>query len=247
MFSRFLLGTIRKTPLSNEGKSLYPSTITPSQKKLIEKHLDLVFLANQKTNITRIDSRDEAELLHIEDSLIGLPECIEALPGRYADLGSGAGYPGIPLAIVTGRETTLVESVKKKADILTQMVHELSLESNIHVYSGRAEELAIEQPGAFSLITARALTALPSLLELASPLLMNHGLLVSYKAGDIENELSWALSIQDKLGMRMRENRHKVLSDGITARHILVFEKVSDSQVNLPRRPGMAQKRPYKK
>ena len=80
---------------------------------LLRRHLELVIEANKTTNITRIESMEEGMVLHVEDSLVGLPELEAAPAGRYADLGSGAGYPGIPLAVETGRETLLVDSVGK--------------------------------------------------------------------------------------------------------------------------------------
>ena len=86
--------------------------------ELLNKHLDLVVKANETTNITRIVSWESAQVLHIEDSLSALPEFETAPEGLYGDLGSGAGFPGIPIAIETGRETVLVESVKKKAALL---------------------------------------------------------------------------------------------------------------------------------
>lgn len=224
----------------------YPAEVSAPQRALIEQHLDLVLQANKTLNLTRIANREEAELLHIEDSLVGLPECQQAPEGRYADIGSGGGFPGFPLAIVTGRQTLLVESVKKKAEMLEAFAEQLGLSSQVSVYAGRTEELAGHQPEAFSLITARALTALPSLLELASPLLQQGGWLVAYKSDNVDDELEGALGIQDKLGMVLRSDRHVLLSDGSTPRRILVFEKVSEPQVKLPRRPGMAQKRPYK-
>lgn len=225
---------------------MYPQTIDETQRQLIERHLQLVLEANRTTNITRIEDPDRAEVLHIEDSLAGLPECLAAPAGRYADLGSGAGYPGIPLTVATGRQTVLVESVKKKAALLSDFAERLGLSEQVSVYPGRAEELAAEQSESFALVTARALTALPSLLELASPLLQRGGMLVAYKAGDVADELAWAEGIQEKLGLQKRSERHAVLSDGATERSIIVFEKVSDPKVKLPRRPGMAQKRPYK-
>ena len=130
--------------------------------------------------------------------------------------------------------------------MLEAFAEQLGLSSQVSVYAGRTEELAGHQPEAFSLITARALTALPSLLELASPLLQQGGWLVAYKSDNVDDELEGALGIQDKLGMALRSDRHVLLSDGSTPQRILVFEKVSEPQVKLPRRPGMAQKRPYK-
>lgn len=91
-----------------------PIALSDEQNRLIQKHLQLVLKANETTNLTRIQSEEEAELLHVEDSLQGIPECLEAPSGRYADLGSGGGFPGFAIAIATGRDTVLVESVGKR-------------------------------------------------------------------------------------------------------------------------------------
>ena len=74
-------------------------SLSSSQRQLIEEHLKLVIDANKQINLTRIDSYDEGMLLHVEDSLAGLEELNKAPSGLFGDLGSGAGYPGIPLAI----------------------------------------------------------------------------------------------------------------------------------------------------
>ena len=136
---------------------------------LFEKHLQLVIEANKTTNLTRIDDVEKARILHIEDSLAALQEINAAPRGEYADIGSGAGYPGIPLAIATGRKTTLVDSVKKKAAFLEKFVDELGLKDTVSVYGGRVEELSLERPKSFSVITARAFSSLASILELAIP------------------------------------------------------------------------------
>ena len=115
------------------------------------------------------------------------------------------------------------------------------------MFSGRAEELARQEPEAYAVITARALSSLPSLMELASPLLKQEGRLVCYKSADIDEELSHALVLQEKLAMRFVSRRDAVLSDGKTRRSIVVFEKDGQPLVNLPRREGQAQRKPYKK
>lgn len=209
------------------------------------KHVDLLIEANERVNLTRIDDTESAKLLHIEDSLAGLPIVNEAPEGMYADLGTGGGFPGIPLAIATGRDTLLVDSVAKKVKELQGFADELGLD-NVSTYAGRIEELAIERPGEFSLLTARALTALPSLIELASPLLKEGGWLVCYKSRSIEDEMEQALGIQEKVAMYLIKEDHVLLSDGETPRTFLVFQKKGEPTVKLPRRPGMAQKRPYK-
>lgn len=223
------------------------TALNESQRVLLESHLNMVIEENRRTNITRIDTFDQGWLLHVEDSLIGVPEVQGATDGPLADLGSGAGFPGIPLAVVTGRDTTLVESVGKKASILETFRKGLGLESSLHVFSGRAEELARQKKESFAVITARALSSLPSLMELASPLLQQHGRLVCYKSADIEDELSQALVLQEKLAMKYIGRRDDTLSDGETKRSIVVFEKEGQPMVALPRREGQAQRKPYKK
>ena len=85
---------------------------------LMQRYLDSILEANKVTNLTRITDGEQARLLHIEDSLVGLPEVNEAPTGLYGDLGSGGGFPGVPLALATGRKTLLVDSVKKKMAIV---------------------------------------------------------------------------------------------------------------------------------
>lgn len=219
---------------------------TIEQRKLLDLHIELLMEANKTTNLTRIQDRSSAQVLHVEDSLVALPEMIEAPQGRYADIGTGGGFPGIPLAIMTGRSTLLVDSVKKKVQILDAIIDQLSLSQQIKTYAGRTEELALCEPGSFAVITARALSSLPSLLELASPLLQQHGWLICYKAHPDKQEIDQAFNLEDKLGMHFIKERQVVLSDQLTNRTILVFEKTHNAKVVLPRRPGMAQKRPYK-
>ena len=100
---------------------------------LLKRHLELVIEANKTTNITRISSWEDGMVLHVQDSLLGL-DALNACPeGRYADIGTGAGYPGIPLAIETGRPTLLVDSVQKKVQILDGFIEELGLEKFPHM------------------------------------------------------------------------------------------------------------------
>lgn len=208
---------------------------------LLKRHLELVIEANKTTNITRISTWDEGMLLHVEDSLVGLPEVEVAPEGRLVDIGSGAGYPGIPLAIESGRTTLLADSVGKKTAILASMVEELGLD-NVEVYTGRIEDLAREKAGVFAVVTARALAQLSVLMELASPLLQDGGRLVCYKANVSDEELQHALSLQERLGMSLVSDRAVELGDA--CRRIISFEKSGRSQINLPRKTGMAQKRP---
>lgn len=213
---------------------------------LMQRYLDSILEANKVTNLTRITDGEQARLLHIEDSLVGLPEVNEAPTGLYGDLGSGGGFPGVPLALATGRKTLLVDSVKKKMAIVQSALDDLSLSEQISTSSERIEDLPLEYKEKFAVLTARALSKLVSLIELASPLLKNDGRLVCYKAQLSSEELEEALAVQDLVGMKMISQREICLSDGETTRTIVVFEKIGKSRIKLPRRIGLAQKQPLR-
>lgn len=213
---------------------------------LMQRYLDSILEANKVTNLTRITDGEQARLLHIEDSLVGLPEVNEAPTGLYGDLGSGGGFPGVPLALATGRKTLLVDSVKKKMAIVQSALDDLSLSEQISTSSERIEDLPLEYKEKFAVLTARALSKLVSLVELASPLLKKGGRLVCYKAQLSSEELEEALAVQDLVGMKMISQREICLSDGETARTIVVFEKIGKSRIKLPRRIGLAQKQPLR-
>ena len=218
-----------------------------SEKDLVTLYLEQVLEANKTTNLTRITSWEEALILHIEDSLVGLDYLNAAPDGLYGDLGTGGGFPGVPLAIYSGRKTVLIDSVKKKVAILKKIVEEIGLSDQISAYAGRIEDLAKEQPESFAVLTARALSQLNSLLELSSPLLKKGGRLICYKARVSEEEIEAALSVSDLVGMRLVERKKLYLSDEETIREILVFEKFSTAKIKLPRNIGMAQRNPLTK
>lgn len=219
--------------------------IDEGQEDLLMGDLHAIMKINETMNLTRILSEEGGIVLHLEDSLTGLPFMEDAPRGAYADLGTGGGFPGIPLCIMTGRPTLLVDSVQKKVRALQGVADGLGLADKVDVYAGRIEDLGRERAGEFSVLTARALSALGSLMELASPLLKQGGVLLCYKAQPSEEEVSCALGIQELVGLTLRERRDFSLSDGST-RCMFVFEKTAKPRVKLPRRVGLAQKEPLR-
>ena len=217
--------------------------LSEQQITLLMKHLELVVEKNKVINLTRIDDIETAKLLHIEDSLSALPELNGCPEGLYGDLGSGAGFPGIPLAIASGRKTVLVDARKKKMDAVREMVEQLGLSDQIETYSGRAELLARSKPGAFFALTARALSKLSVLMELSSPLLKTGGRLICYKSHVDESEYDHAIDLQQMVGMRLVSDREFELG-GEYGRRIVVFEKSGKPKLKLPRLEGQAQKNP---
>lgn len=218
-------------------------SLPQEQRMLMEQHLNLVIEANKTINLTRIENFEEGKILHIEDSLTGLKELEQAPPGLYGDLGSGSGYPGIPLSIASGRQTVLIDARKKKMDVVSSIVERLGLERQIETYAGRAELLARTQSKRYAALTARALSQLPVLLELASPLLKEDGILICYKAQITNDELADARRVHKLVGMRLEEDRSFMLN-GKYQRRILTFTKCAEPKVKLPRQEGQAQKHP---
>lgn len=221
-------------------------TLSDEQQALIQKHLRLVIEANEKINLTRIDGVDDGMVLHVEDSLAGLEELNCAPEGLYGDLGSGAGYPGIPLAIASMRQTMLIDARKKKMDTVNQIINKLGLSDQVTTFAGRAELLARTQSKRYAALTARALSKLPVLMELGSPLLKKGGLLICYKAQLSDSELDDARQVQKLVGMTIRGDRSFRLN-GEYSRRILTFEKVAEPTIALPRQEGQAQKHPLLK
>ncbi len=229
--------------LVDRMSSLYGIRVSKEQEELLLRDLQLVLKVNQVINLTRITSEDEALVTHLEDSLSGLPFLMDAPAGPYADLGTGGGFPGIPLAIISGRTTLLVDSVKKKARALEGIVESLDFQSSVGIYAGRIEDLAHEQRGRFSVLTARALSSLPSIIELACPLLHEGGRLICYKARLSEEERDASVKVEELLQMKKITEKSFQLSDG-SHRCILVYEKAGEPRIKLPRRVGMAQNSP---
>ena len=218
-------------------------SLSEDKQNLIRKHLDLVIEANKTTNLTRIDTFEEGMVLHVEDSLQALQEIAQAPEGRYGDLGTGGGFPGITIAITSGRETLLVDARQKKMVILSDIIKELGIEDQVSVFAGRAELLARKEPESFAVLTARALAKLSVLMELASPLLAKGGLLVCYKARVEDEELSNAKRVEKLTGMKLVSRRGLTLNETVQ-REIVVFEKISKPKMKLPRQEGQAQKKP---
>jgi 16S rRNA (guanine527-N7)-methyltransferase len=220
--------------LAQAGASLSPAIVEG-----LAVQMARVIEYNQHTNVTAIREPNAFVWLHVVDSLLALPEIEAAGPGLLVDIGSGAGYPGVPLLLASGRQGLLVDSVSKKARLLSQIVEDLDI--NASVSDARVEELG-ERDAA--VVTARAVSSLPALVELAAPLLRLGGRLVALK-GDIDAaEVDRAAQVGLVAGMSLREQRRYVLPYERSARSVLVFEKTGDPKVALPRRVGLAQKEP---
>jgi 16S rRNA (guanine527-N7)-methyltransferase len=205
----------------------------------------LELLASEPVALTSVrDPRDAADV-HVADSLAGLvlDEVREAR--AVADLGSGGGFPGLPLAVALPRaEMTLVESVAKKCDFLRRAASAAGL-GNVTVVQDRAESWTAGLR-THDLVVARALAALPVLVEYAAPLLAPGGALVAWKGWRDPAEEADGAAAAERMGMSAP---HAVPvaphADG-GRRHLYLSLKVAETPPGYPRRVGMARKRPVR-
>ena len=212
--------------------------------QLLIKHLQLVKIANLTTNITSINSLEQSIMLHAYDSLLGTLLVNIGEDESFIDIGSGAGFPGIPFAVFSERKGTLLDSIAKKAQLLKQFVGDLGLNSVLEVQALRAETYALEQSGVYSLVLARAVGSIVILMELASPLLRTGGILLAYKGPNTIEEIEEAKRMQDYLGMRLERIEQRTIPIEEATRILIRIEKVAEPQIMLPRAIGKAQNKP---
>lgn len=180
---------------------------------------------------------------HLADSLVALElECVR-IARAAVDIGSGAGLPGLPLAIALPESSfVLLEGAARKCAFLTRAIDACSL-ANVEVVHGRAEEWEAGQ-ARFDLALVRAVGRLDVVLEYAAPLLTVSGWLVAWRGHrepEAEVEAERAASI---LGLQPESVRQVAPYPGVRARHLHLFSKVRQTPDRFPRRPGMAAKRP---
>lgn len=194
--------------------------LDPAHAERLLAYLALLVRWNATYNLTAIRDPREMVVKHLLDSLVmhRFVDPLVASGGGLADLGTGAGLPGIPLAIVKpGLRVTLVESAGKKARFMRQAVRELGL-ADVRVAESRIE--SVDEPGAYAAITARALATIPLILELGGHLLAPDGVLLAMKGVHPAEELA-----QLPPGWRLRDI-HPLRVPGLDAeRHLVVVER----------------------
>jgi 16S rRNA (guanine527-N7)-methyltransferase len=165
--------------------------------------------------------------------------------GRVADIGSGAGFPGLPLAIALPHaRVDLVESARRKCEVIERLAGAAGLR-NARAIPARAEEWARgEGSEAYDAVTVRAVATLAVLVEYAAPLLATGGALVAWKGGRDEAEEGAGRAAASQLGLQAGEVLPVRPFKGARQRHLHVYLKAKETPPNFPRRPGMATKRP---
>lgn len=256
--------------LLSKALSDLPLDLDAGVQKSLLAYLDMVLTTNQTMNLTAITDPVEAVHKHLVDSLSALllkplaAQC-QGQPA-WIDIGSGAGLPGMPLALaVPSAQVSLVESTGKKAHFLEMTAAQLGLMKRVRVYNTRAELLGLKdevQPRSAKTLVSRGTNALPSLretqdavffrgvsrmnalCELGSPLLKVGGLLVAYKGPKAVEEMAEASRALKEFKFELAEQRDFILPGANEARVLVCLRKVSETTKRYPRPVGMAQKEP---
>lgn len=220
--------------------------LTPTQEQLFNAYARELVAWNLRANLTSIAEPHEIQVKHFLDSLTCFLAIPDGLPLRTVlDVGSGAGFPGLPIKIYDpSLEVTLLESVAKKTDFLRHVAKLLDFQG-LRVINGRAEALG-QDPAhreAYDLVVARAVADLATLSEYCLPFCRVGGVFVAQKKAAIDAEIRNAAGAIATLGGELRR-QVPVNLPGVEGRQLLVIVKTSPTPQRYPRRPGVPTKRP---
>lgn len=225
----------------------YGLSLKFEQAQKLEDYYKILVEENKRLNLTRLVAPDEVLEEHFLDSILPLSRGIEFTGKDLLDLGSGAGFPGIPLKLfLPGINIILLEASRKKVIFLQKVVRELKLK-DVVVLHGRAEDFGRKEGRErFYWVTARALAPLVVAVELALPLLKTGGFFWAYKGPACKKELEESKKIIHLCGGSPFKTVDYSIWNGKKKRTVLVIKKVRVTPQNFPRKAGIVQKRPYK-
>jgi 16S rRNA (guanine527-N7)-methyltransferase len=220
-----------------------PPSVSEAARATLERYL--ARLGQDPRAPTSVSDPERGWKVHVLDSLTGLEVPDLAAARAIADVGSGGGFPGVALAAsLPQAEVDLVESVSRRCDFIRGALAESEI-GNARVICLRSEEWGEgEGHEAYDVVTARAVGRLSTLAELASPLLRDGGLLVAWKGRRNEEEELELARAAEALAMRPEDILAVGPYAGSRHRHLHTVRKSGPTPANLPRRPGMAKKRP---
>ena len=201
------------------------------------KYQEMLIETNKKFNLTSIDDPKEIKIKHFEDSLTIKNYINKGM--KVLDIGSGAGFPGIPLRIEKDFNLTLIDSVNKKVNFMNEVIEELGLDNTraIHV---RAEDFAKDHREEFDLVISRAVANLSTLLEYGLPFLKVGGIFIAMKGPKAEEEIEEAQNALKILGGELI-NIDTIDLHGNTRKNILI-KKVRSTKKKYPRGKNQAKK-----
>jgi len=238
------------TRLLDAGCEELGIVLTEKQKEQFFKYFQLLTEWNQVMNLTAITEMPEVVTKHFVDSLlvVKVSDGIRTEAYSCIDVGTGAGFPGIPLKIAFPQlQITLLDSLNKRVGFLNTVIQELGL-TGITAVHGRAEDFGRnkEYREQFDLCVSRAVANLSTLSEYCLPFVKAGGKFLPYKSGKVEEEAREAESAVKKLGGSMRETKTLVLPGTDVDRTFVPIDKINMTPKKYPRKAGMPGKEPLK-
>lgn len=210
------------------------------------QYYELLIEKNKVMNLTGITEWEEVVQKHFVDSLALVKAIDLSKPLKILDMGTGAGFPGIPLKIAfPNLQIVLLDSLNKRIKFLQEVIENLGLKE-IEAYHGRAEEFAKKQEfrEKFDYVVSRAVANLATLSEYCIPYVKRSGKFIPYKSGEITEELEQSKKAIQILGGNLLEVKEFLLPDSDIGRSLVIVEKVQSTKNKYPRMGGKPSKEP---
>lgn len=218
--------------------------ITEVQQERFYDYMNILLDWNNKINLTAITEPNEIILKHFVDSITILKEIKDN--SKIVDVGTGAGFPGIPLKIANETfEITLLDSLNKRINFLNEVINKLELK-NINSIHSRVEEAGQNKQyrEKFDVATSRAVAPLNILVEYMLPLVKVGGICICMKGSDIEEELENSKKAIDILGGKIEKVEKFTLANTDMKRNIIIIRKIKETPSKYPRKAGTPSREP---
>ncbi len=222
-------------------------SLDDNQIKQLDIFYEMLVEKNKVMNLTAITEFDEVIVKHFADSL-SICTVLPSDVNNVCDLGTGAGFPGIPMAIAfPNLQFTLIDSLNKRIKFLQEVVDALGLK-NVTLMHGRAEEVGRNKSyrEKFDLVVSRAVANISTLSEYCLPLVKVDGYFISFKSGDIKEEIASSGTAIKKLGGSMNKPIYFNLPDTDINRSFIIINKEKNTPKIYPRKAGTPSKEPLK-
>ena len=231
--------------LLKEGLSKLNLEISDKQIDQFMRYYELLLEWNSVMNLTAITEFEDVISKHFIDS-ISITNILNISNQKIIDIGTGAGFPGIPLKIMFPEiEITLLDSLNKRVNFLNHIIDELSLDK-IEAIHGRAEDIAHNEDYRenYDIALSRAVARLPILLEYCIPFVKENGYFISYKSENVDEEIELSKKALETLASEFIDSKKYKLKDSENERYLVMIRKNDKISKKYPRKAGLPAKRP---